>query len=129
MPFIFNGEDCFYTPVQIAAHQVGTAQVDLLMAVIFKVKDATVFQKPPNHAHHADVFAQSLNTRYQATNAAHQQVDLHPCLGGLVEELDHLCVHHRIYFDDDVPFFAVVHMLHLPANKLFQLLTHVHRRY
>ena len=65
-----------------------------------------MFEEPADDADDANVFAQVRNPRAQATDAAHDQVDLHAGAGGFVEFLDDLLVDERIELHDHAAGFS-----------------------
>src|ERR1035437_8054036 len=76
-PGIFHGENNFHAVAQVAAHQVGAAQVDFLGSPISKIVNTAVFQEPSHDADHPDVVTHARNPGAQATNTAHEQIPLH----------------------------------------------------
>ena len=52
---VINRKQHLHAPVDIAWHQIRTAEVNLLLAAILKVIDAAVFQKTAYHTDDADV--------------------------------------------------------------------------
>src|SRR5262245_25240982 len=52
--WIVEREDDLDTPIQVTRHQVGTAQVDLLIAAVAEVVGAAVLQEAPDDADHPD---------------------------------------------------------------------------
>src|SRR5437588_162254 len=75
-----DGEECFDTVIQIALHHVGTAQIDLLVAIIAKVEDATVLQKTPDNTPHTNIVTYVRNTRLQTAYTTYNQVNTYSCL-------------------------------------------------
>src|SRR5262249_35698828 len=74
-----NGKNNLLAVAQIATHQIGAAQVDLLGASVAKVIDPAVFKKSPHDAGYADVLTPSRYSRPQTAESTHQQV--HPNSG------------------------------------------------
>src|SRR5215213_8818498 len=91
-----QGEGRLHTPVQVTLHKVGATKVDLLVVPVGEGVDTRVLQETSHQRDHADVLANALHARPQAADAAHDQVYLHPGLGGLVEEFDDVGVRERV---------------------------------
>ena len=56
-PAVSQRKQYFHPMIQIARHQVGTAQVNFLVAAVTKIIDPAVFQKPTHDAGDFDIFA------------------------------------------------------------------------
>ena len=78
------GEHHLDPVIQVARHQVGAAQVDLVMTIVEKIVDAAVLKEAAHDADHADIPAEPLHPGDQAADAADEQVHFHAGLGGLV---------------------------------------------
>src|SRR5215207_4169462 len=96
MVSLAQGEGRLHAPVQVALHEVGATEVDLLVVPVGEGEDARVLQKTSHQRDHADVLANALHARPQAADTAHDQVYLHPGLRGLVEEFDDVGVCERV---------------------------------
>src|SRR5918998_350793 len=90
-----QGEGGLHAAVEVALHQVSAAEVDRLL-VGAEGEDAGVLQEAAHQGDDADVLAHALDAGPQAADAAHDQVYLHPGLGGLVEHLDDPRVGERV---------------------------------
>src|SRR5271167_2745958 len=75
----------FDTLVEIARHPVGAADIDFFFAAIAEVVDPAVLQKTSHNAAYADAVAQAAHTRTQRANPAHDEINLHPGLGGAIQ--------------------------------------------
>src|ERR1700722_2711542 len=66
-PRIQDRKQNLYAPVEVARHQIRAAHIHLFCAAVLEVIQAAVFKKPPDNADHPNVFADSWNSRTQAT--------------------------------------------------------------
>jgi hypothetical protein len=71
-------------PVQIARHQVGAADVRLVIAAVGEPPQPTVLEEAPDNAAHTNILAHTRYSRAQRADAADEQVHLHTCLGGAI---------------------------------------------
>src|SRR5690606_32234139 len=92
--------------VEVARHPVGGAEVVLRRAAVAEHPDARVLEEAPDDAHHADALGEAGDARAQATDAAHDEIDLDAGLPGLVERLDDLPVDQGVHLGDDAPVAA-----------------------
>src|SRR3546814_5408598 len=83
-----NGKTDFDPPEKIPVHPVGGGQIDVLGAVIVKIKHSGVLQKASDDRRDTDVFGAAAHARAQCTGAAHDQIDSHARLAGFVELVD-----------------------------------------
>ena len=60
-----------------------------------------MFQEPVHDAAHGDIRAESFDPGPQATDAAHDEVNLHARLRCAVERLDGALVHQRVELGND----------------------------
>src|SRR5215207_6253834 len=117
-----QGEGRLHAPVQVALHEVCATEVDLLVVPVGEGEDARVLQETSYQRDHADVLAHALHARPQAADAAHDQVYLHPGLGGLVEQLDDLGIRERVGLARDGGALAVPGLLGLLLDQMLYLL-------
>ena len=75
---ILDREDHPDSPVEIAFHQVSTAEVDLILTTVTEIVDTTVLEEAADHTDHADVVAPTGNARSQAACAAYDELNLQP---------------------------------------------------
>src|SRR5215216_1220866 len=87
--------------VEVAGHQVGRADVVLAPPAVGEVPDAAVLQEPADDGADPDVVAHPRNPRPEPADAPHDQVDLDPGLGGLVEGADALGVDQGVHLHGD----------------------------
>ena len=97
----FHREASLDALVEVALHPVGARHVHLVLAAVVEVEHSRMLQKAVDDAAHADVRRQPRHPRAQAANAAHQEVDLHPGLGGGVQRLNHLGVDEGVHLGAD----------------------------
>src|SRR5437762_9260769 len=88
--------------IEIAGHQIGAAEIDLLAASVAEVPDATVLQETSDDAAHADVVADPGDAGPQTADPPHDEVDARTGLRGQAQLLDHVLVAERIYLEDHV---------------------------
>ena len=79
-------------------------------------------------ARHADVGAVATIGR-QATDATHEQVDLHTRLTGLVEFVDHLLILEAVHLENDSPSTTGTRQVGLTSDQSDQLRHHVETRH
>mmetsp|Transcript_100847 Transcript_100847/g.281024 ORF Transcript_100847/g.281024 Transcript_100847/m.281024 type:complete len:722 (+) Transcript_100847:177-2342(+) len=90
----------------IAAHPVGTGQVERLAGIGFaglgpaEIADPRVLQEAAHHRAHDDVVADARQARRQHAGTAHDQVHLGAGLGGAQQRVDELGVGQGIDLDD-----------------------------
>src|SRR5690606_34190572 len=107
-----------HATIQVTLQPVGAGQENLLLAPGQEVVDPAVFQEAADDRAHMDVVGDTGNARAQAAHAAHDQVDAHPGLAGLVQRLDHLRVGQRVDLDDDVRRLALAGRLGFPGDQV-----------
>ena len=66
-----DGRQHFHTMVDVAGHQVGTADIDLFLAAVAEIVDPAVLQKAADDAGDFDVVAHPRHAGAQAADAAH----------------------------------------------------------
>ena len=93
---------------QIALQPVGAGAEQVGFAVIAEPPDAAVFEKSTNDRTHADVVRYAGHARAQRTGAAHDQIDAHAGLRGLVQRSNDLRFVERIHLGDDASGLACV---------------------
>ena len=89
---IIHRETGFHAVKQIAIHPVSTGAVHQVVATMVEMVDAGVLQKAADNGAYADVFRQSGDAGFQATNTAHDQINLYPRLAGPIQGL------HDVFF-------------------------------
>src|SRR5215217_4321262 len=104
--------------VEVAGHQVGRADVVLAAAAVGEGPDAAVLQEPANDGPHPDGVAHPRDPRAQPADAPHDQVDLHPGLGGAVQGADALGVDQRVHLQGDAARAAAGVPLGGPLDQL-----------
>ena len=128
---IFDGHDRFHPAIEVPGHPIGTPDVNFFVATVAEVKNARVFQKAPNDAKDANVFAQAGNAGAQATDAANDEIDLDACLGGFVENGNNLGIDEGVHFSNDSSFRAALLMgalaIDFPADEGNEAIAHVDR--
>ena len=93
MDRVFEGEEQFHAAIKVALHQVGRPQIDLLLSTVEKIKDPAMLQITAYNAGNSDILADTLHSRAQAAHPPDEEINLHACLGGLVQRFDraHIC--------------------------------------
>src|ERR1700722_11768538 len=99
------------------------------MAAVVEIVNAAVFQESADDADHADVFADSVNAGAKAANAPYEKIDLHPRLGCLIEQADHMQIFEAVHLQDEMRFPAASGVPDFAPDQLFQLLMHVDGSY
>ena len=92
--------------VEVALHQVGGGDVDTRLGVrqamaVAEGVDAAVLEEAADDRLDADVVRQARHSRPQAADAAHDEVDLHAGLAGVVERVDDDRVDQRVALHPD----------------------------
>src|SRR5207302_1941046 len=110
-------------PVEIARHPVGRTdehfgQIGGQLVAVAEADNAAMLEKPPDDALDADVFGKPGNAWPQTANAAHHQVDAHPCLRGLVKKVDYGRVDERVHFGPNLCRLALPCVLDLGFDQL-----------
>src|SRR5690606_11534293 len=90
--------------------------------------DAAVFEEPPDHRFNPDIVRKTGNARPQAADAAHDQVDLHARLAGIVERIDDVWIDQRIHLEQDAGRLAFAGEFDLGRDIVQQRLAQVDRR-
>ena len=105
---VLDGEDALDAAEEVPWHPVGAAGEDSGpgAAAVFKIEDAAVLEVAAKNTAHADVLADAFNAGHEHADAAHDEVDLHTGLRGLVELFDGLPVDEAVGLDDDAGGFA-----------------------
>src|SRR5262249_33917273 len=119
---VLDGEHRLHPPVEVARHQVGAPQVDLLAAPVAEVEDAVVLQEAPDDADDADVLRESGYAGAEDTHLTHDQVDLHAFARRPVEAVDDLGVGEPVDLEDEVPRLAPGDGGGLAVDQLHQAL-------
>src|SRR5208283_6228817 len=71
--FVLHREVHLNSPIQIAGHEVRTAEIDLVLSAVAVVEDPAVLKEATYDAGDMDVLAGSGDAGSQAADAAHQQ--------------------------------------------------------
>ena len=71
------------------------------------------------------VIAETRNARAQAADSAHQQIDLHARLRGLIQQANHRRVLQRVHLEDQVRRTAGLLVFNFAADQLHQPIAHV----
>ncbi len=121
-------ESDFHAPEEIAVHPVGRRQVHRLFALGIEIEDAGVLQEAAHDGAHADVLRQARHPGAQGAHAAHDQVDLHARLAGLVELGDDLLFEQRIHLGHDARPLARLGGARLGADQRHHALVQGERR-
>ncbi|KAG0920924.1 hypothetical protein G6F31_020527 [Rhizopus arrhizus] len=87
-----------------------------------------MLQEAPHDGAHPDVLGQPRHTRPQRADAAHDQVDLHAGLAGLVELFDDLLFQQRIHLGHDARTLARLGRPGLGADQRHHPVVHGERR-
>ena len=116
--------------IDIARHQVGAADVDLLLAAVVEVVNAAVFQKTPHDADHFDVIADPRHAGPQTADAAHQQLDLArpPAMPDTAARIIS-GIHQRVHLENQMALAPGLAVLDLALDHGLQSLPQVHRRH
>ena len=93
---LIDREGDFDPAIKIARHPVGTGEVNVGLAGIFKIVNAAVLEKSSDDADDANIFAERRHSRAQTTNAANDEIDLHASAGRFIKFLDDILVNERI---------------------------------
>src|ERR1039458_7807357 len=125
---IFHREEQFHAAIEIARHQVGAAQIDFLLAPVAEIEDAAVFQEAAHDAGHANGIAHARNPRPEAADAAHQKIDADARLRGAIQTANHLGVHQRVHFENQVALAVFGMLLNLALDQGFDPLAQIDRR-
>src|SRR6266849_5462636 len=126
---VLDGKQRLNAPIQVALHQVGAPQVDLLVSPVAKVENPAMLQETPYKASDADVLTHAGNTRAQAAYTSHDQVDTHPCLRCSIEHAYHLRVDKRIHLEDETAMPVLLLYANLTFDTLHDRLPQAHRGY
>ena len=113
---VLHGEGKFDAAIEVAGHHVGTAEIDLFFASIVEVEDAAVLEEAADDAGDADIVADSGHAGAKAADAADEEIELDPGLGGFVEELDDAAIDEGVDLEDDVAAAAVFLVLDFAAD-------------
>ncbi len=92
-----NRKSHFDTTVKVALHPVGRGEVDRFFTTVQEVPHTGMFQVGIHNTRYPDILAVGL-VGYQAADAADNQVDLHSCLAGTIEGIDHPLVFQTVHF-------------------------------
>src|SRR5918997_5574070 len=119
-----QGEELLDAPVEVALHQVGRTEVDLLVLVLTEGVDSRVLQEASHQRDHADVLADPFEAGFEAANPSDHQLYLHPGLRRQVELFDDLRVRKRVHLAGDAGRLPLLGPLRLLAHQLDELLAH-----
>ena len=126
---LFDREDNLDAAVQVARHQIGTAQVHFRITAVLKVVDAAVLQEAPDNADHADVLADTGQTGPQTADAAHNQIHLYADPRSSVERADQPIIHQRVHLEDETAAATGPCVLDLPVDQRLETVPHASRRH
>ena len=100
--FIQHRKRHFDASKEIAIHPIGAGEKDPVVAVVQKIEDPAMFEKPSDDRTYADMFREARDAGSQGAGTSDDQVDFHPGLRGLVEGPNDLRLQERIHLRDDV---------------------------
>src|SRR5438270_2151291 len=89
------------SPVEVAVHQVGRPEIDLVVAPVVEVEDSRVLEKAAQDAPHGDPLAQAGDTGSKRAYGTNHELDPHALLAGNVEGLDDRLVDQVVDLDPD----------------------------
>src|SRR5699024_8736547 len=76
--------------IEVSVHEVGRTDEHVRLATVRERVDAGVFEVSAQDRADPDVVAQARNSCLEAADAAHDDIDGYPGLGGAVERIDRL---------------------------------------
>src|ERR687890_1674168 len=83
-----QGEELLDTPIEVALHQVGRTEVDLLVLALSEGVDSRMLQEAPHQRDHSNVLADPFQAGFEAADAPDHQLYPHPGLRCQVELFD-----------------------------------------
>src|SRR5690606_8790805 len=96
---------------------VGARDVELVLAGVREVEDASVLEVPIDDRADLDVLADADHARPEAAHAANDELDRDPGLGRAVESLDDVFVDERVHLRDDARRTALARVLRFPRDE------------
>ena len=121
MLLCFYREEQLYAVIKVTRHPVGTGKIQLLLAAVGKPEDTAVLQLTAYNAADRNIVADALNTRAQAADTAHNQVNMHACSRSLIQLLDYWLVNQRVHLGDDMSLTAGTHHSNFIINQRVNL--------
>src|SRR5438309_6212177 len=99
---VFQRKHDFHTLVEIAGHPVGAAEIDLFLAAVGEMENATVLEKAAHNAAHANTVTNPAHAGTESAHAPDDQIDIHSRLRGAIQPHDDVLVEQGIHLCDDV---------------------------
>src|SRR5215831_12416414 len=115
-------EEHFDATIQVAGHQISTAQEDVVLFAMAKVIDAGVLQETANDGRYRDGVTHTGDTWSEAAHATHLEVNAHPRLRGTVERLDTWRVHQGVHFKGEITITMLAMSFDLAINPCQDML-------
>src|SRR3954453_21028758 len=96
-----DGRERFAPSVEVAFHEVGRADEELLPVAAAELEDARVLEVPPDDRTHANRLTSARHARSDRAHATHDEVDRHASGRGTIEGRDGSGIDDGVALDDD----------------------------
>ena len=123
-----NGPGDLDALVHVAGHEVGAGQVQLAVVARAEAVDAAVLEQLADDGHFAHAVGVAFHARQDAGDAAHEQVDGHPRLGGLHQLVDDLLIGDGVRLEEQPALLAAARALDLHVDVAQDVLLDHKRR-
>lgn len=114
-------EKNFYSVVQIARHEIGTAHKDFFFSAVPEIICSGVFQKTADYRSDPDVFTEPIDAWSEAADSPDKKVYFHPGLGSPVKFPNALVVHKGIHLEDQMSVSILFMQVDLTSDTLQNL--------
>src|SRR5262249_1188353 len=102
-PRVLDGKEHLDAPIQIAIHQIGAPQVNLLRTTVGEVVDPAMLKESPDDAPDPNRLAHAWTPWAQTAHATNDQVCLYAGLRGTVQRHDDVLICERVALEDNPP--------------------------
>ena len=96
-----DGEDDLDAPVQVAGHEVGTAEKNQWIAAVGEEIDPAVFEEAVDNTADADAFADPREPGAQTADASDQKIDGDALPRGGIKGIDDFLIHEAVGLDEN----------------------------
>src|SRR5690606_20050198 len=119
--------------IEVPPHDICRGNIDFCprgghRLAIAEAIDTAVFQEAPDYGFHPDIVRETRYAGSEAADAAHDEIDFHTGLAGIVKRIDHKGIDQRIHLEHDRGRLSRARQLDFMVDIIEQGLAQIDRR-